>query len=69
MILSEGQPWKGRKSIGDADKNRIQTYSDMINRTGINWFAKQISLLNPDMIIEMNINHGNSDTLGTSPIA
>lgn len=38
-----------------ADSRRIQTYADMVQQSGLNWFAKQISLLDPDVIIEMNI--------------
>lgn len=51
-----------------ADATRIQTYSQMVKRSEINWFAKQISLLNPDLIIEMNIGRENADILGTAPI-
>ena len=38
------------------------------NGVGINWFARQISLLNPDLIIEMNIGREYVDSLGTKPI-
>lgn len=51
-----------------ADKKRIWTYWDMAKRSGVNWFAKQISLLNPDLIIEMNLDQQYSDSLGTKPI-
>jgi hypothetical protein len=51
-----------------ADKYRMQTYFEMAKKSRENWFAKQISLLNPDLIIEMNIGRENSDSLGTKPI-
>ncbi|MPM14078.1 hypothetical protein SDC9_60438 [bioreactor metagenome] len=51
-----------------ADMSRIQTYLQMVKRSKENWFAKQISLLNPDLIIEMNIGRENADNLGTGPI-
>lgn len=37
------------------DKNRFQTYCNLIKRTGINWYEEQIRLLNPDLIVSMNI--------------
>lgn len=52
----------------EADKNRIQTYADMVQRSGVNWFAEQISLMNPDVIIELNIGQKYVETLGTKPI-
>ncbi len=51
-----------------ADKNRMRTYFEMVQRSGINWFARQISLLNPDLIIEMNIGRQYADSLSTKPI-
>lgn len=51
-----------------ADKYRMQSYKDMVHRTGVNWFAKQITLLNPDIIIEMNIGRDNANALGSKPI-
>lgn len=51
-----------------ADKSRIQAYADISRRSGINWYAKQILLLNPDVIIELNIGQEYAATLGTDPI-
>ena len=51
-----------------ADKKRIARYSQMIQESNINWYEKQISLLNPDLIIEMNIGRDYANTLGTGKI-
>ncbi|NCB19889.1 MAG: hypothetical protein EOM61_09755 [Bacteroidia bacterium] len=51
-----------------ADANRIQSYANMVKKSGINWFSKQISLLNPDLIIELNIGHDYADMLGDGPV-
>jgi hypothetical protein len=51
-----------------ADVNRMQTYTNMVKQSGVNWFAKQISLLNPDLIIDMNINREYINNLGAKPV-
>lgn len=51
-----------------ADLKRMRTYADMCRRTGINWHVKQISLLNPDLIIDMNNLDEHTDMLGTKPV-
>lgn len=37
------------------DKPRFQTFCELIKRIGINWYEEQIGLLNPDLIISMNL--------------
>lgn len=38
-----------------ADYNTMWKYCEMVKRTGRNWHEEQIDLLNPDVIISMNI--------------
>lgn len=38
-----------------ADRIRIAKFCELVERTGINWYEMQIELLNPDLIISMNI--------------
>jgi len=51
-----------------ADRYRMQTFSDMVKRSGVNWFEKQISLLDPDIIIDMNINREYVNNLGSKSV-
>ena len=43
------------ESSYSADYARMNLYCDMLERTGRNWHEDQIALLNPDLIISMNI--------------
>ncbi len=54
MNFSKFDNYNPRKPYS-ADYKTMWKYREMVERTGRNWYEEQIDLLNPDVIISMNI--------------